>query len=383
MIRNFPFWIVLNWYENNGRYDLPWRQVYHEPLHDRLYKVWIAEVMLQQTQVDRVIWFYNRFLEKYPTIESLASTTYDELFPYYQGLGYYGRARRMIELAKVVVEKYDGIFPDNFETLRKLPWIGTYTAKAILAFGYDIPVLAMDANLIKIFARYYLGSRHSVILGQLSESEAPRRQPGDSGKILREASSQKNNATGLDTRLRGYDEKPNLNCIVTQLEQQLRDSKISGRAINNALMDFWALVSTTFDKVDKESYPLQDCLWFTTQGTLEPIKKKVIRRQEKWAKLIVFLHEAHKSYWSSSSHHFEPFLVEPMSSGDRRTVQDYFSATFGLEVSVRPSFGSGIFEWMPVKLFHAQIQTGSLNQKTFSKKEKEEWIEKNVIINIL
>jgi hypothetical protein len=96
----------------------------------------------------------------------------------------------------------------------------------------------MDANLIKIFARYYLGSRHSVILGQLSESEAPRRQPGDSEKILREASSQKNNATGLDTRLRGYDEKPNLNCIVTQLEQQLRDSKISGRAINNALMDF-------------------------------------------------------------------------------------------------------------------------------------------------
>lgn len=115
--------------------------------------------MLQQTQVDRVIGYYNRFLLKYPTIESLAETNYDELFPYYQGLGYYGRARRMIELAKVVVEKYDGIFPDDFEKLRKLPGIGKYTAQALLAFGYDTPVLAMDANLQKIFARYYFGNR--------------------------------------------------------------------------------------------------------------------------------------------------------------------------------------------------------------------------------
>ncbi len=335
--KKFPFQTILTWYQHNGRHDLPWRQVYDEPLHDRLYQVWIAEVMLQQTQVDRVVWYYARFLGKYPTIESLAETTYDELFPYYQGLGYYGRARRMIELAKVVVEKYDGTFPDDFEKLRKLPWIGTYTAQAILAFGYDKPVLAMDANLVKIFARYYLGSRHMS----------------------------------------------NIDDITPELEQQLWDSKISGRAINNALMDFWALVSTTFDKVDKASYPLQDCLWFRTEGTLEPIKKKVIRRSEKSAKLIVFLHEAHKSYWSSSSHHFEPFLIEPTSSDDRRTVQDYFSATFELEVSVRPSFWSGIFEWMPVRLFHAQIQTGSLKQKTFLKKDKDDWIGKKLILRTL
>lgn len=104
--RNFPFSTVLTWYEKNGRHDLSWRQIYGKSTNERLYKVWIAEVMLQQTQVDRVIGYYTRFLEKYPTIESLAQTTYDELFPYYQGLGYYGRARRMIELAKVVVEEY-------------------------------------------------------------------------------------------------------------------------------------------------------------------------------------------------------------------------------------------------------------------------------------
>lgn len=119
--KSFPFYSILQWYTKNGRHDLPWRHVYYLPDKERLYHVWIAEVMLQQTQVDRVIGYYTRFLEKYPTIESLAETTYEELFPYYQGLGYYGRARRMIELAKTVVAKYDGIFPRDFEKLRKLP----------------------------------------------------------------------------------------------------------------------------------------------------------------------------------------------------------------------------------------------------------------------
>ncbi len=337
--KNFPFWSILNWYQKNGRHDLPWRQIYGEPVKARLYKVWIAEVMLQQTQVDRVVGYYTRFLEKYPTIESLAETTYDELFPYYQGLGYYGRARRMIELAKVIVEKYNGIFPDDFEKLRKLPWIGHYTAQALLAFGYDKPVLAMDANLVKIFARYYFGNRYHTISEQMIQN--------------------------LEEQLRNFDH--------WSLKIEV------WRSINNALMDFGALVSTSIDKVDKDNYPLRDCLWFTTGWAEEPIKKKVIRRSEKWAKLVVFLHEAHKSYWSSISSRFEPFLIEPTSKDDRRTVQDYFSVTFGLEVSVRPSFWSGLFEWMPVKLFHAQIQTGVLKQKTFSKSEKALWQEKNII----
>lgn len=364
MPTDFPFWDILSWYQKNGRHDLPWRQIYDLPIKERFYKVWIAEVMLQQTQVDRVIGFYNRFLVKYPTIESLAETTYEELFPYYQWLGYYGRARRMIELAKVIVEKYEWIFPDDFEVLRKLPWIGKYTAQALLGFGYDRPVLAMDANLEKIFRRYYFWNKNIF------------QRQNSKGKIQNERPD--NNLDSLERELQN------------QLEKEIKKNPsfwilpfefwtLSGRAINNALMDFWALVSTSIDKIDRENYPLKDCLWFTTNGQEEPIKKKIIRRNEKWAKLVIFLHESHKSYWSSTSAHYEPFLIEPIDSDDRRTVQDYFSATFGLEVSVRPSFGSGVFDWTPVKLFHAQIQTGTLKQKTFSKKEKEEWVGRNVL----
>mgnify|MGYP000724060022 CR=1 FL=1 len=93
----------------------------------------------------------------------------------------------------------------------------------------------MDANLVKIFARYYFGSRHVSLQDDMIE----------------------------------------------KLEHQLEKENISGRAINNALMDFGALMSTTFDKVDKETYPLKNCRWFTTAGTKEPIKKKIIRRSEK------------------------------------------------------------------------------------------------------
>jgi adenine-specific DNA glycosylase len=162
--------------------------------------------MLQQTQVDRVIGYYNRFLLKYPTIESLAETTYEELFPYYQGLGYYWRARRMIELAKVVIAKYDGIFSDEFEKLRKLPWIGQYTAQALLAFGYDKPALAMDANLEKIFSRYFYGDKN--IFWILKTGEMPK---------------------GMSSNKKQNDE------LLTQLEQQLEKENISGREINNAL----------------------------------------------------------------------------------------------------------------------------------------------------
>lgn len=379
---NFPFDIILAWYEKNGRHELPWRQIYGMELKDRLYKVWIAEVMLQQTQVDRVIGYYTRFLLKYPTIDSLAATTYDELFPYYQGLGYYWRARRMITLAQAVVTEYGWIFPDNFEKLRKLPGIGAYTAQAILAFGYDQPVLAMDANLVKIFGRYYFGDRKATLPPEL-----------------------------MDSLLKQLKEECEKN--PQPWAWSVQPLTLSGRTINNALMDFGALVSTSFEKLDREKYPLRDCVWFKTEWKIEVENKKnnskktpflkgdvrqsgqgdlwenkssapqqargtSFKKEVKKHACLVFLHEAHKVYWSSAASHYEPFLIEPTSTDDRRTVQDYFSAAFELEVSVRPSFWSGVFEWIPVKLFHAQIQTGTLKQKTFPKVEKEKWMSEHL-----
>lgn len=347
----FPFRILQEWYKKNGRHSLPWRQIYHLPDKERLYHVWVAEVMLQQTQVNRVIEYYIRFLGKYPTIESLANTTYEELFPYYQWLGYYSRAKRMIELARTLVEKYDGVFPDNFEELRKLPWIGAYTAQALLGFWYDKSVLAIDANLEKIFARYYFWTKFK-----------------------------KNTADWW------YD----FDWLIDMLQSQIQKEKISGREINNALMDFWALISTSFDVVNRDTYPLQGCLWFQTEWKNEFKQKKIqIRKTKNRYYCLVFLHENHQLYWSSHEQEFEPFLIAPIAEDDRISIQEYFSATYGLEVSVRPSFWYGNWNHTSciihagseeVKLFHAQIQTGKNRFKKYPKDAKEEWIRKNIQI---
>ncbi len=338
-IRSFPFDTILNWYKTHGRHSLPWRQIYHTPIKERLYKIWIAEVMLQQTQVERVIGFYTRFLKKYPTIEDLAHTTYDELFPYYQWLGYYGRARRMITLAQEVVKRYHGIFPDSFEELRKLPWIGDYTAQAILAFWYDKLVLAMDANLQKIFSRYYLWTR--------------------------------------------FGEKKILSGITEKLQNQIKKESLSGQDVNNALMDFGAFTAQKHPK-DILNYPLDDCIWFKTGWVMEK-KQKHLQRTPKSKKhahyCLVFLHENHSKYWSSKRATYEPFLIEMKEKDDRKSIQDYFSAVYGLEVSVRPSFGWAHYDSLVTKLFHAQIQTGKPDFEVFERKDKKIWCQSCLVIS--
>lgn len=340
--RKFSFESILQWYKKHGRHSLPWRQVYQFSDKERLYHVWIAEVMLQQTQVDRVIWYYTRFLEKYPTIESLAETTYEELFPYWQGLGYYSRARRMIELARLVVEKYSGIFPNDFEKLRKLPWVGTYTSQALLAFGYNQTILALDANLQKIFSRCYFWTKFKKIQNDCGE-------------------------------------------VIFQLQKQVEKENISGRDINNALMDFWAYTGNLSPENLKD-YPLKDCLWFQTKWTLEikPFKLKHWRTQvltHKTYACLIFLHENHKKYWSSIRSHYEPFLIEPTEKDDRKSIQDYFSTTYELEVSVRPSFWVAQYGNLDAKLFHAQIQTGNTVLTEFSKEKKEDWLKRHLFIS--
>ncbi len=136
---------ILEWYARNKR-ALPWRK-------DSIsaYEVWVSEIMLQQTQVSRVILYYERFLKKFPTVEKLARADWEEFLPYYEGLGYYARGRNMLETAKIVVRDFGGEFPREKNVLMKLPGIGEYTASAILSFAYHEPEIAFDTNFRKIF----------------------------------------------------------------------------------------------------------------------------------------------------------------------------------------------------------------------------------------
>lgn len=139
---------LLDWYFLNAR-DLPWRES-HDP-----YKIWLSEVMLQQTQVVTVIGYFLRFVERFPTVQALAAAHEDEVFKLWEGLGYYSRARRLIPCARVVVERYGGIFPDSLEEMLKLPGVGPYTAGAVLSIAYNKRVPAVDGNVLRVASRWY------------------------------------------------------------------------------------------------------------------------------------------------------------------------------------------------------------------------------------
>ena len=139
--------LLLPWYETNKR-DLPWRQD-KDPYH-----VWLSEIMLQQTRVEAVIGYYDRFLRALPTIEALANADEETLLKLWEGLGYYNRARNLQKAAQVVMAEHGGVFPDTFDAIRALPGIGPYTAGAIGSICFDLPTPAVDGNVLRVYARY-------------------------------------------------------------------------------------------------------------------------------------------------------------------------------------------------------------------------------------
>jgi A/G-specific adenine glycosylase len=139
---------VVKWYKVNYR-DLPWRNT-REP-----YRIWLSEIILQQTRVSQGLPYYERFVEKYPTVGALAKAPEQEILRLWQGLGYYSRARNLHKCAKKIVEELGGVFPDTFEGLRQLPGIGDYTAAAIASIAHRQPVAVVDGNVFRVLARIF------------------------------------------------------------------------------------------------------------------------------------------------------------------------------------------------------------------------------------
>ena len=139
---------LLDWYHINHR-KLPWRDQF-DP-----YKIWLSEIMLQQTQVTTVIDYFNRFVKTYPTVQDLALADEDSVLKLWEGLGYYSRARRLIPCAKMVVELFDGEFPKDYKKIIKLPGVGSYTAGAVLSIAYNIKLPAVDGNVMRVYSRLF------------------------------------------------------------------------------------------------------------------------------------------------------------------------------------------------------------------------------------
>ena len=169
---------LLGWYDRCAR-KMPWRGIRNP------YLTWISEIMLQQTRVETVIPYYKRFLTRFPSIPDLAAAQEADVLKAWEGLGYYSRARNLLKGARQVMEQYGGILPEDPALLRKISGIGSYTAGAIASIAYNIPVPAVDGNVLRVYSRLF-GIRENILLPPVRKgieataaAMVPRDRPGD------------------------------------------------------------------------------------------------------------------------------------------------------------------------------------------------------------
>ena len=228
---------IIAWYKNNFR-DLPWRNT-QDP-----YKIWLSEIILQQTQVVQGLGYYERFVSQYPDIQDLASADQASVLKLWQGLGYYSRARNLHKTAQIIVNQYDGKFPTDYQSVVKLAGIGPYTAAAIMSFAYNQPFACLDGNVYRVLSRIY----------------------------------------GIKSPIDDNKSRPQFMAILDQWIQGQNP-----RIFNNALMEFGALMCKP-DQPKCNECPLSiDCVAFKTNAVKSfPVKAKSLKKRIRWFNYLLF-----------------------------------------------------------------------------------------------
>jgi A/G-specific adenine glycosylase len=176
---------LLKWFHANAR-NLPWRK------NRTPYAVWVSEIMLQQTQVATVVPYFNRFMKRFPTVETLARAKQDTVLKHWEGLGYYSRGRNLHKAAKLIVSDYGGQLPDTLDELQNIPGIGRYTAGAIASIAFNRPAPILDGNVIRVLCRLFCieGNPKDDVtkkqLWQLAETLVHTKHPGDFNEAMME-----------------------------------------------------------------------------------------------------------------------------------------------------------------------------------------------------
>ncbi|MBI2272183.1 MAG: A/G-specific adenine glycosylase [Bacteroidetes bacterium] len=229
---------VLHWHKHHNTREMPWKGE-KDP-----YKIWLSEVILQQTRVAQGWQYYNNFITKYPTIRQLAKAPDQEVFKLWEGLGYYNRCKNLLFTARQIVAEQKGVFPDQYEDILALKGVGPYTAAAIASFAYNQPYAVVDGNVFRVLSRFF-GIAEAIDSAK--------------GKIL-----------------------------FTQLAEKVLARKEAG-IYNQAIMDFGATVCKPFAPTCT-SCPLQPYCKAYEQGTVNrlPIKEKTLQRKNRWFYYFLF-----------------------------------------------------------------------------------------------
>src|SRR6478609_2040975 len=175
---------LLQWNSRQNRRQMPWKGE-KDP-----YKIWLSEIILQQTRVEQGLEYYNRFVHTFPTVHDLAKAPEQKIFKLWEGLGYYTRCKNLIATAKIISNELGGVFPDNYEAIKSLKGIGPYTASAIASFAFNLPYAVLDGNVFRILSRYF-GISTAIdsgdgkkIYAKIAEALLPVKKPGEYNQAI-------------------------------------------------------------------------------------------------------------------------------------------------------------------------------------------------------
>lgn len=233
--------LLLQWNRYKNKRQMPWKGE-KDP-----YKIWLSEIILQQTRVEQGLSYYHRFIETFPDIHQLAKATDDKIFKLWEGLGYYTRCRNLIATARYISNDLKGVFPNSYEKIKDLKGIGPYTAAAISSFAYNLPHAVVDGNVFRVLSRVF----------------------------------------GIDKPIDSTEGKK----YFTQLANEVLDKKQPG-IYNQAIMDFGAVVCKPGAPLCNDCLFNKTCFAFLNNRVNElPVKEKRISIKKRWFYYLVIEHE--------------------------------------------------------------------------------------------
>ena len=276
---------LLHWnqYENNRQ--MPWKGE-KDP-----YRIWLSEIMLQQTRVEQGLKYYQNFIEAFPDVHALANAPEAKVFKLWEGLGYYSRCRNLITTAKYISNELNGVFPKNYESILALKGVGGYTAAAISSFAYNLPYAVLDGNVFRVLSRIF-------------DEEIPI----DSTQGKKRFSA---------------------------LAQNILPQKTAGE-YNQAIMDFGAIVCKPVPVCDDCFFNKQCLAFLSGKQQLLPIKEKKTKIKKRWLNYfvvksgdeILIQQRSEKDVWQAL-HQF--VLIETKKSCKRSQLEELFHAQYGIE----------------------------------------------------
>lgn len=281
----------MQWHKSENRREMPWKGE-KDP-----YKIWLSEVILQQTRVAQGMEYYNRFIKTYPTIKHLAAAKDQEVFKLWEGLGYYNRCKNLLYTAREVSVNRKGHFPDTYDEILALKGVGPYTAAAIASFAYNLPYAVVDGNVFRVLSRYF----------------------------------------GLDTPIDSAEGKN----LFTELAAKVLAKKEAG-IYNQAIMDFGATVCKPFSPLCSTCSLQKNCKAYS-EGSVNqlPVKEKTLLRKTRWFYYFVFEHDGKilihqrsgKDIWQNL-HEFYLLETEEPVKWDEVAVKKWLKDQIGISKAV-------------------------------------------------